>query len=233
LIDGAVEIIQAQKAGSPLLISCEHASQRMPPAWSWDPADAWIRDTHWAYDIGAAVLVRELCAAMGAGAVLANFTRLLVDPNRPAASPTLVRTHAEGREVVLNSDIDDDERGRRLAYWEAYHSALDAAARDSRAPVLLAIHSFTPSYEGQEREFDLGVLFDQEEELGARLAEALRAVGDVRLNEPYSGKAGLIYSAQRHADARNKRAIEIEARHDRLQDPTYRRALIAVLASFA
>jgi predicted N-formylglutamate amidohydrolase len=229
-----VEIVAARDPSARLWLSCEHASNRLPAPWSWPVKDAWIRDTHWAYDMGARDLTLALCAATGAGAVLARFSRLLIDPNRPTDAPTLLRTHAEGRAIALNGDVDEAERAARLGYWRAYHAAVDAALAGSSAPVLFAIHSFTPLYEGERRELDIGVLFDRDEALARRLAAHLAAadVGVVRLNEPYSGREGLIYAAQRHADALGRAAIEIEVRQDRLQDHAYRGALSQTLAAF-
>src|SRR5687767_3551561 len=96
-----VEKIAAARSDAALLLSCEHASQTMPHARDWHDDDRWLLGTHWAYDIGAAELTRELARATGAPAVLAAFTRLFVDPNRPLDSPTLIREHAEGRAVAM------------------------------------------------------------------------------------------------------------------------------------
>jgi predicted N-formylglutamate amidohydrolase len=235
--DDACEVIAASDAAAPMIITCEHASNRLPAPWRWAEGDRWLERTHWAFDIGAAELTRELARASGAAAVLAGFSRLLVDPNRSLGAPTLIRGHAEGRAILLNAAVDQRERRRRVRYWEAFHHAADRAARTSRAPILLAVHSFTPEYEGSRREVEIGVLFDREEALARRLAERLAPLGQVRFNEPYSGKAGLMYSAQRHADATHKRPIELEIRQDRAADRAFRAELVvgvcAALASEA
>ena len=54
----------------------------------------------------------------------------------------------------------------------------------------------------------------------------------VRLNEPYSGKQGLIYSVDRHARASGKRAIEIEVRQDLCVAGDFRQQLVATLRDF-
>ena len=55
----------------------------------------------------------------------------------------------------------------------------------------------------------------------------------VRLNEPYSGKAGLIYSVDLHAAAHQRRAVEIEVRQDLAVDPQFRRKLSEILGGVA
>lgn len=228
---GACEVIVARDRSAPLMLTCEHASAKLPAPYAWPRGDAWLAHTHWAVDLGAADLTRELAEAMGASAVLCGFSRLLIDPNRPLGSPTSIRMRAEGRTIELNASVDAVERRRRVAYWEGYHHGAESAARDSEAPVLFAVHSFTPVYEGQQRELSIGVLFDHEEAAAERLARWLEPLGPVRLNEPYSGRDGLIYSAQRHADASGKRPLEIEVRQDLAAEPRFRAELIELLCA--
>jgi predicted N-formylglutamate amidohydrolase len=110
---------------------------------------------------------------------------------------------------------------------------LDEALARSHAPLLLSIHSFTPNYEGEVRDVELGVLFNEEEEHADALYERLmRAFANVRKNEPWSGRGGLIYSAETHAQRFGRIALELEVRQDRLEDPSYRARLVPVLAEF-
>ena len=227
----ACETIAARVADAPLVLASEHASAALPSPWKWSAEDEWLLPTHWASDLGAAELTRELAAALGAAAVLARFSRLLIDPNRPLESATLLRTHADGREVALNRRIATADADERVGYWRAYHDELDRVLGGERAGVVLSVHSYTPLYQGQRRDYGLGVLFDREEGLGQALARAVAPLGEVRLNEPYSGKAGLIYSAQRHADETGKRAVEIEVRQDLAIDPGFRRRLVQAIAA--
>ncbi len=228
----AVEL-HPPRADAPVLLSCEHASQRLPAPWRWPTADRHLRGTHWAYDLAAAPLARALARKLGAGLVLARFSRLLVDPNRAPDDPTLFRATAEGAPVALNAAIDAAEREKRLGYWQAYHDALLGTARAVGAPVVFAVHSFTPVYEGRVRDVEIGILFDEAEALAARLARALAPLGArIRMNEPYSGREGLIYAAARTAAATGKTAVEIEVRQDRAADAAFKKALVAALAGF-
>jgi predicted N-formylglutamate amidohydrolase len=205
----------------------------MPAGWAWPHADRRLVDTHWAYDLGARELGLELAAAVGAVAVLSRYSRLLVDPNRPETSETLFRTHAEGLPIELNTTrLDGAERRRRIErLWQPYHAAVDRALGASRAQVLLSMHTFTPIYEGARRAVEIGVLFDREEALAVALAEGLGGRGHrVALNEPYSGRDGLIYAPETHAQAHGRRALELEVRQDLAVDPAFRRELVALLA---
>ena len=203
----------------PVVFCCEHASERLPGRWRWSDNDSRLVGTHWAFDLGAADLTRELADRLGAPAVLARFSRLLADPNRPEDSATLFRADAEGLPVELNTDIADTDRAQRIAdYYRPYHAALDATVRASLAPILFSVHSFTPEYQGEPRAMELGVLFNYEDALGLALNAHLAAAGYRTLaNEPYSGYAGLIHAARRHGRAHGIVYVELEVRQDLIE----------------
>lgn len=229
-VHDAFEIIGGA-AAAPVFLTCEHASERLPEGYAWHPGDERLRGTHWAYDLGAADIVSELARALGAPAVLCRTSRLLVDPNRPKDSDTLFRREAEGALIELNRDLTDAERSRRLElYYDPYHAAISRELARSSAEVVFSVHSFTPVYEGHARPMELGVLFDREEALAERAARVLRAVGFVTaMNEPYSGKDGLIHAAEHHAQAHGRRALELEVRQDLAVLPEFRARLVEAL----
>lgn len=223
----AFEIL-AGRADAPVFLTCEHASEALPLGWAWPEPDRRLVGTHWAYDLGARAITLELARALEAPAVLATFSRLLVDPNRPEDSPTLFRTEADGEPVHLNAAIDAGERERRLGgFYRPFHAAVDRELARTTSPIVLAIHTYTPLYEGQPRHLELGVLFDREDALGEAWVGFLRSFGyDCRANEPWSGKAGLIHVAQTHADRHGRRAMELEVRQDLAEDPAFRAVLV-------
>jgi predicted N-formylglutamate amidohydrolase len=225
----------AGSSSAPIIVTCEHASAELPEPWRWHAEDAWLVDTHWAYDLGAAALATALAARLEAPAVLAGFSRLLVDPNRPPESPSFIRTAADGRAVKLNENLTEEERARRTQYWTAYHEAVARTVSETSAPVLFAVHTFTPHYPGEDRDhIEVGVLFDSEEELAHAMASHIARAGWlVHLNEPYSGKRGLIYAVDRHARAAGRRALEIELRQDLAKNSDKRNALADCIAEFS
>ena len=227
----SIEIVRAG-AHAGVLVTCEHASERLPAPWAWSERDRRLVGTHWAFDLGAADLAREYAGIVGGVAVLSRFTRLLADPNRPESSPTLFREYAEGEPVELNASIDPAEREIRLdGYYRPFHEAVDREVAASAAPILLAMHTFTPLYEGTPRTLEVGVLFDEEEELANRLIIHLAEAGfRVAPNEPYSGREGLIHVVERHARTHGRRAIEIEVRQDLAVDPSFRARFLPRLA---
>ncbi len=150
---------------------------------------------HIAWDIGAAALTEALSERLEVPAVLANFSRLVVDPNRGLDDPTLITALSDGTLVPGNRNLARDEREARIAqYYAPYHAAIDQAlARAKRmvaAPVIFSIHSFTPRWRGVMRPWHLGILWNKDDRVVRPLLKRLRAEGAfvVGDNEPYSGE---------------------------------------------
>ena len=126
----------------------------------------------------------------------------------------------QGHAFSFNRGVDGAERERRRArYFDPYHAAIDRAlaarAASGTEVRLCSIHSFTPVYDGCARPMEVGVLFDDHEAHAERLVGALAGEGfAVARNEPYSGFAGLIYSARRHGRAHGVVYLELEVRND-------------------
>ena len=210
--------IAGDPAAGPFLFTCEHATRRLPE-WEAAPADLPLLEDHWGWDVGAADLTRELARLCGSGALLSRFSRLVCDPNRDPGEASFVVSDVQGHTFSFNRGVDGAERERRRArYFDPYHAAIDhaLAARAAAGEVrLCSIHSFTPVYDGSARPMEVGVLFDDHEAHAEQLVGALAAEGfAVARNEPYSGFAGLIYSARRHGRAHGVVYLELEVRND-------------------
>ncbi len=210
------EAFERLDGGGPLVISCEHASNRVPAPLRAGPGDRTWLGTHWGWDIGARSFSLELARLTGASALLARFSRLVCDANRPPEHPDLVRKEIEAHRLGFNRRLDDPELRRRLElYHHPYHQELDrltaATVARGRGCLLLSVHSFTPVWGVDLRSTEIGVLYDDHEDQAWRLAKRIRGLGfDAALNEPYSGKAGLIYAAARHGRAHGVVFLELE-----------------------
>lgn len=203
------------RVGSAVLLTCEHASEQLPPEAQGLPAE--LAGTHRAYDRGAAALVRALASRLNASAVLAGFSRLWIDSNRDPKDPELIVAEIDGRVLSFNQGLVAPERQARLDRWHRpYHDAVDTLA-DPGLRLLLSVHSFTGSLNGRRREFDYGVLHDGETPAVRALYAGLGGRGArVRLNEPYSGFDGKIYSVAHHGSNLACPYVEIEVRDDLL-----------------
>lgn len=229
----AFEVLHPEGKG-PFLFTCEHASNA-----TFDhpvsAADRALLSQHWGIDIGAADLTRALSRQLEAPAVVAGFSRLLVDANRAPDDDTLFLREAHGQVIDFNRALTDDDKERRLErYYRPYHRAIRETARRALAEsprYLIAIHSFTPRYGDEVRTLEVGVLFDIYEDDARLVRDDLAAAGlEARLNEPYTGLGGLIYSIQHHAQDANARYLELEVRQDLIDAAGKADAMAARLA---
>lgn len=222
-------------AGAGLVLTCEHASPAVPPEYeNLGLAPALLRD-HIGWDIGAATVTEELSRQLRAPAVLSAASRLLVDCNRDLVDADLMPHESHGIAIPGNARIDDDQRRDRLRrFYDPYHAAVDATVGARPGALLLSIHTFTPELNGRARPFDVGVLFDDYDDLAQALAADVAAAGfAVRMNEPYSGLDGLIFSARCHGRRHRTRYLELEInnrllRHDDAARAVARRLVEAV-----
>ncbi len=218
------------RTGSRLILTCEHASPDVPQRLGDLGLSDEQRHDHIGWDVGAAIVSDELSLRLSAPAVLSTVSRLVVDCNRRLDDHDLIPVSSHGVIVPANHAVDESERQRRLRdHYEPFHEAIDGALEASPGAALLSVHSFTPDYDN--RDFDVGVLFDDYPDHAERLAIALASTGfRVRMNEPYSGLAGLIYSAQSHGRRYQRRYLELEINNVLLRSEPAARAVAANLA---
>jgi predicted N-formylglutamate amidohydrolase len=208
-----------------LVILVDHASNHIPAEYAnlgLPPAEL---ERHIAFDIGAGPLGLALAERFRAPALLTCFSRLLIDPNRGEDDPTLIMRLSDGAVVPGNACLDRAEADRRVArFYRPYHQAigrlLDTMAATGRAPVILAIHSYTPVWKGNQRPWHAGILWDCDPRLALPLLTALQAEAGLRVgdNEPYSGalKNDTMY---RHGSKRGFAHVLLEVRNDLIAAP--------------
>lgn len=146
--------ILGQDRPSRWLITCDHATNRVPD-WVGGgtlgiaPADM---ARHIAYDVGAAGLTERLAERLDAPAILSDFSRLVIDPNRGEDDPTLLMRLYDGTVIPTNRLADAAERQRRLdRLHRPYHAALARVAALHPDRCICAVHSFTPQLRGARR----------------------------------------------------------------------------------
>lgn len=222
-------------AETPVLLVCDHASRLIPQSLGSLGLDPGALICHLAWDIGAGAVTEQLAESLGVTAVLAGYSRLVIDCNRNLMDPGAFLEFGDGVVVSGNRGLSQNDKDRRAQeiYWP-YHRALDAEiARLSaaiRKPLLVAIHSFTPVFNGESRPWEIGVLWDTDRPTALTFIEGFRAAGFlVGDNEPYSGKAPADFTIDHHAEGQELPHVGIEIRHDLISQPAGVAALEAVL----
>ncbi|HEV8388575.1 MAG TPA: N-formylglutamate amidohydrolase [Dongiaceae bacterium] len=214
-----------QNGSAPMIIICDHASNRVPAAYGDLGLSKAAFERHIAWDIGAAAIAEILARRFDAPAILSDVSRLLIDCNRNFADPGLAPRVSDGTEVPANRNLSEAEREAR---WHAFHQPYHQAVADAierklaggQDPVLLSIHSMTPSLRAVARPWQIAVCWAGDRRLSAPMLAALRArpgivVGD---NEPYLLDLNEDYSVPIHALRRGLKHLQIEFRQDEVAD---------------
>lgn len=203
-----------------VILLCDHATNHVPAAYdSLGLADEHFED-HIAYDIGAEAVTRKICDMMGAPAVLGPVSRLLIDCNRGPDQPSMVPPVSDGIQIPANRDLTPAQIQARMdAYYHPFHEACDTLIADHLAddvvPLVLGVHSFTPTMNGEDRVWHVGFLWNQDPRLAQALIGLLERETDLVIgdNMPYSGKE-LYYTMQRHGADHGLPQTTLEIRQD-------------------
>lgn len=216
------EVVNAAGRGA-VVLTCDHASNRMPARLGTLGLGTADLVSHIAWDPGAAWVARRLSVLLDAPLVLSGYSRLVVDCNRPRGAPGSIPKTSAGVSVPGNQDLSAAEEGLRfdtllVPYQSAIGHLLDARAAARVSTALLAIHSFTPTYPGQERPWPIAFAYRHDGGLARPLIDRLRRdpallVGD---NQPYFIGDDSDYTIPVQAERRGLPNVLIEIRQDGL-----------------
>lgn len=130
-----------------------------------------------------------------------KYSRLFIDLNRSLWNKTVFSEFWDGLESGENSEENAFTkyyalRKKAFAYYLNYRDEVENFVRSAEIPLVhLAIHSFTPVLNGEERDADVGILYDPKRSMENKIADVIideihkRAPElKVRRNYPYLGK---------------------------------------------
>lgn len=200
-----------------IFVVCDHGGRTVPDGLDLGLSAADM-ERHIAHDIGVAAIAERMAGAAGTAALIAKYSRLVVDLNRMADDPAAIPELSDGSAIPGNVGVD--RAARLAAYHHPFHARLEHELEATPPGLTLFLHSFTPrmATEDQRRPWHCGVLYD-EDDRGAMIAKRLLEaegliVGD---QEPYSGA---VYNAtiRRHAEEPGRPYLYLEIRQDLIAD---------------
>jgi N-formylglutamate amidohydrolase len=135
------DVFDFREGNSPLLVSIPHDGRTLLPGQAERMTDVGLAlpDTDWH--------VRELysfVAETGASVIAANYSRYVVDLNRPASDESLYenqlatglcpRKTFAGQEIYREGEsVSAEDQGARIpAYWQPYHDKISLALKEIR-----------------------------------------------------------------------------------------------------
>ena len=236
--NGAVEVANPSGRGD-FVIVCEHASNFIPAELDGLGLDEGALQSHIAWDPGALAVARAMAAELDSPLVAPRLSRLVYDCNRAPDAPSAVAAEIEAIEIPGNSGLSAADRKARAdristPFGDTLNAVIDRRMAEGHEPVLVTVHSFTPVFNGVERDVEMGVLHDTD----ARFADALSAIagarGDlaVRRNAPYGPEDGVTFTLAEYALRRGLLNAMIEIRNDLIADAPSQKAMAERLSDY-
>jgi predicted N-formylglutamate amidohydrolase len=223
---------------APVLLVADHASPFFPAAMNQLGLADWVLERHVAWDIGSDRLTRFLADALDAQAVLAGFSRLIVDPNRQLDDPTAFAQVSDGIAIPGNLDLDERQKALRVqSFFRPYHETISARIDGFEArgvvPAFISVHTCTPVFDRVVRPWHIGVMWDKDPRIARPFMAALERTPDVCIgdNEPYSGRHPHDFTIDYHAEPAGLPHVGIEVRQDLVADEEGARKWAGVLAA--
>ena len=234
----AYELVGTRDSHSPILIVCDHASRKVPKVLRGLDIDGQYFEQHIGYDIGAAGVSRMLAERLNATAVLAGFSRLVIDANRFLTAHDSIPSISDGVAIKGNERLTDIDKMLRVEeLFIPYHYEINRAISNIRQhfsmPLLMSVHSYTPVFQGFERPWEIGVLWEGDDGVASMLLDYLREhtryhVGE---NEPYHACNPIGYTVKTHAETKGYPHILVEIRQDLIRDEKGQAEFASVFAN--
>lgn len=208
---------------SPFLLIADHAGKAVPESLLDLGVSTGDLNRHIGIDIGIHGVSQRLSAMLDAPYIFQRYSRLVIDCNRPPGHPTSIAPLSDGTRVPGNVELAPAQvRLREQEIFWTYQSAIAGQIARMRlagkAPVVIAMHSFTPRHGDYPapRPWHIGVLFNRDDRLARPLISLLEAEGDltVGVNEPYAVDDSGDYAVPVHCEKGGLLHVELEIRQD-------------------
>ena len=207
-----------------LVLISDHAGRSVPQSLNRLGINEDQYERHIAYDIGAAAVTRRVSELLDATAVLHNYSRLVIDCNRPLGHPESIPVLSDNTPIPANKNQSDQATQQRIdeLFWPYHQKITNIIGQRWRTegspPALFSIHSFTPNFGVEPRPWDAGVLYHHDLRIAKPMLAQLRAKGlNMGDNQPYSGLE-TAYSIDVHGISPGLASSVIEIRQDQIAD---------------
>ncbi|MCZ4273467.1 N-formylglutamate amidohydrolase [Maritalea porphyrae] len=228
----AVELLN-QSGVSPVLLICEHASNFIPAEYADLGLTEDVQKSHIAWDPGALGVTQHLCEMLNAQAVVGRVSRLVYDCNRPPHAVDAVPARSEIFDVPGNAHLSPEQYQHRVDQcFVPFTEMLAKTIRWSqKARVLVTLHSFTPIYNGEKRDTDIGILHDTDSRLADAMLDAAAKFTNLRIerNKPYGPEDGVTYTLKAQGMENGLLNVMIEVRNDLIATPEQQKDIAKLL----
>lgn len=213
-------VILNETSAHQVLLICEHAGRSIPGSLgNLGLAHEDLR-RHIAYDIGAKEVATMMAEQMNAPLVMQNYSRLVIDCNRPVDAEDAIPERSDYTVIPGNCNLDAQSRQSRIdEIFTPFHDAVSALLDQKQPSAAFAIHSFTPVLNDERRPWDLTFLFRNDTSTSKALADAVKQIDPkckIGMNKPYTIEDGADWFVPYHGERRGLAHSLIEIRNDHL-----------------
>ena len=214
-----VEVVNPD-SGSPLILLCEHAGSAIPKALGTLGVDKSVMASHRASDLGAERLARRLAERLRAPLIIQQYSRLVIDSNRPPGTQGSIPEFSDDEPIHGNCNLSSEEKDfRRTEIFDPMDRAIEELFNIRPRRAAFSIHSFTPRFNGMTRPWHAGFLSRQNTETAERMRSIVKRSSPgsvVALNEPYRIDDETDWFIPVHVEPRGIAHCLIEVRNDQL-----------------
>lgn len=198
------------------LLTCEHYANGIPLKYAPLFVNAVdVLESHRGYDVRVAPLFIRLETLFDQSHFY-RYSRLLIEPNR-----SLHHNHLFSPFTAALSRTEKNELIGR--YYQPYRNQIEAFIKSyiKQGVFHVSLHTFTPRLGNQNRDSEIGILFDPkrqgEKDLALLLKQKIKETNaqvKVRYNYPYRGTADGFTTYLRKVFPENYIGFELEVRND-------------------
>ncbi|MGB1919441.1 MAG: N-formylglutamate amidohydrolase [Candidatus Puniceispirillales bacterium] len=206
-----------------ILIICEHAGCIIPRSLNrlgLDPECA-LEKQHIAWDIGAKAVAMGMAEQLGAGFIWQNYSRLVIDCNRPPHSATSIPAISDHIPIPGNMALGPDETHARInEIFTPYDDLCRKVMAREDIKLAISLHSFTPVMNNIERPWEISFLFDKGEAYAKDMAAFISEESphlNIGFNEPYQVSESTDWFVTQHAEPKAIPQVLIEIRNNEIR----------------
>jgi len=212
-----------ETGNGPVALVCEHAGWAIPEKLEKLGLPEAAFDTHIAFDIGARLVAEALANLLNAPLVMQNYSRLVVDCNRPDHVHDAIPLRSDGVDIPANIAMDTQERQQRLdEIFSPFDQTMSEMLNRSNIKMAFSVHSFTPQLGEDIRPWDISFLFRKDTETSHDLAKTLARRNSeltIGMNEPYQICEKTDWFVPHYGEQLGLAHSLIEIRNDHIRTP--------------
>lgn len=221
------------------ILLCEHASNFIPAELNGLGVDEATINSHAGYDLGALALAKLMMKKLNSPLIAQQVSRLVYDCNRPPSEPSSMPIKSEIYRINGNENLSQEDRDIRTEkYYKPFNelilSLIENEINDKNHVVIVTIHSFTKTYNNEDRTTEIGILHDVDRRYSDAILQVAQNDNEFKFerNQPYGPQDGVTHSLKEYALPHGLHNVMIEVRNDLISNDKDQEIMAEKLATY-